>query len=85
MPIRSNALPVRGGLAQKPQEILRKNGMQVHIIRQGEGYQLAVQSHDSPLLTYDITPQQMRSLVDWGTNSANKIKLVVLINMEKLL
>ena len=46
--------------------------MQAHIIRQGEGYQLAVQGHDSPLLTYSITAQQMRDLVDWGTNSANK-------------
>lgn len=72
MSIRSNALPLRGDLAPELQDILRKNGMQAHIIRQGEGYQLAVQGHDSPLLTYDITPQQMRSLVDWGTNSANK-------------
>ena len=46
--------------------------MQAHIIRQGEGYQLAVQGHDSPLLTYSVTAQQMRALVDWGTNSANK-------------
>ena len=46
--------------------------MQAHIIRQGEGYQLAVQGHDSPLLTYSITAQQMRDLVDWGTNSTNK-------------
>lgn len=46
--------------------------MQAHIIRQGEGYQLAVQGHDSPLLTYAITAQQHRALVDWGANSANK-------------
>lgn len=72
MSIRSNALPVGGDLAPELQEILRKNGMQAHVIRQGEVYQLAVQGHDSPLLTYDITTQQMRSLVDWGTNSANK-------------
>lgn len=51
MSIRSNALPVGRDLAPELQEILRKNGMQAHIIRQGESYQLAVQGHDSPLLT----------------------------------
>ena len=72
MSIRSNSLPVGRDLSPELQEILRRNGMQTHIIRQGEGYQLAVQGHDSPLLTYSITAQQMRDLVDWGTNSANK-------------
>lgn len=72
MSIRSNSLPVGRDLSLELQEILRRNGMQAHIIRQGEGYQLAVQGHDSPLLTYSITAQQMRDLVDWGTNSANK-------------
>lgn len=54
------------------QDILRRNGMQAHIIRQGENYLLAVQGHDSPLLTYHISARQMRDLADWGTNSANK-------------
>lgn len=72
MSIKSNSLPVGRDLSPELQEILRRNGMQAHIIRQGEGYQLAVQGHDSPLLTYSITAQQMRDLVDWGTNSANK-------------
>lgn len=72
MSIRSKSLPVGRDLSPELQEILRRNGMQAHIIRQGEGYQLAVQGHDSPLLTYSITAQQMRDLVDWGTNSANK-------------
>lgn len=72
MSIRSNSLPVGRDLSPELQEILRRNGMQAHIIRQEEDYQLAVQGHDSPLLTYSITAQQMRDLVDWGTNSANK-------------
>lgn len=72
MSIRSNSLPVGRDLSPELQEILRRNGMQAHIIRQGEGYQLAVQGHDSPLLTYSITAQQMRDLASWGTNSANK-------------
>lgn len=72
MSIRSNSLPVRRDLSPELQDILRRNGMQAHIIRHGDGFQLAVQGHDSPLLTYPITTQQYRKLVDWGTNSANK-------------
>ena len=59
-------------LAPELQDILRRNGMQAHIVRQGDGFALAVQGHDSPLLTYPINQQQMRAMVDWGTNSANK-------------
>ena len=72
MSIRSNALPVGRDLSPELQDILRRNGMQAHIIRQGENYLLAVQGHDSPLLTYHISAQQMRDLADWGKNSANK-------------
>ena len=55
MSIRSNALPVGRDLSPELQDILRRNGMQAHIIRQGENYLLAVQGHDSPLLTYHIS------------------------------
>ena len=72
MSIRSNAIPVGRDLSPELLDILRRNGMQAHIIRQGESYLLAVQGHDSPLLTYNISARQMRDLADWGTNSANK-------------
>lgn len=72
MSIRSNALSVGRDLSPELQDILRRNGMQAHIIRQGENYLLSVQGHDSPLLTYNISALQMRDLADWGTNSANK-------------
>ena len=72
MSIRSNSLPTRRDLSPELQDILRRNGMQAHIIRHGDGFQLAVQGHDSPLLTYPITTQQYRKLVNWGANSANK-------------
>lgn len=72
MSIRSNSLPMRGDLAPDLQDILRRNGMQAHIIRQGDGFQLAVQGHDSPLLTYPISAQQLRAMTDWGSNYANK-------------
>ena len=72
MSIRSNSLPTGRDLSPELQDILRRNGMQAHIVRQGDGFQLAVQGHDSPLLTYPLTPQQKRALTDWGTNYANK-------------
>ena len=72
MSIRSNALPMRGDLSPELQDILRRNGMQAHIIRQGDGFQLAVQGHDSPLLTYPVSAQQVKAMTDWGTNYANK-------------
>ena len=53
-------------------DLLMRNGMQAHIVANGSGYQLAVQGHDSPLLTYNITEKQMLALTDWGTNYANK-------------
>ncbi len=53
-------------------DILLRNGMQAHIIANGDKYQLAVQGHDSPLLTYDLTQKQLQALTDWGTNSANR-------------
>ena len=72
MSIRSNSLPAGRDLSPELQDILRRNGMQAHIVRQGDAFQLAVQGHDSPLLTYPLTPQQKSALTDWGTNYANK-------------
>ena len=48
MSIRSNTLPMGRDLAPELQDILRRNGMQAHIVRQGDGFALAVQGHDSP-------------------------------------
>ena len=71
MSIRSKSRPAGYDLSPELQDILRRNGMQGHVILQGDAYHLAVQGHDSPLLTYTITPDQLRALADWGTNSAN--------------
>lgn len=61
-----------GDLAPELQSLLRKNGMQAHIISDGANVKLAVQGHDSPLLTYDLNPQQLKALTDWGSTYANK-------------
>ena len=72
MAIRKNLNPRLMDLQPEMRDILMRNGMQAHIIANGDGYQLAVQGHDSPLLTYNLTEKQMLALTDWGTNSANK-------------
>ena len=72
MAIRKNLNPRQMDLQPEMRDILMRNGMQAHIIASGDGYQLAVQGHDSPLLTYNLTEKQMLALTDWGTNSANK-------------
>ena len=72
MSIRSYSRPGGYDLSPELQDILRRNGMQGHVILQGDAYHLAVQGHDSPLLTYAVTPEQLRALTDWGTNSVNR-------------
>lgn len=72
MAIRTNTNPRQMDLQPEMRTLLMRNGMQAHIVSTGSGYQLAVQGHDSPLLTYPITEKQMLALTDWGTNTANK-------------
>ena len=72
MSIRSNSRPVGWDLHPEFQDVLRRNGMQAHIIREGEGYKLFVQGHDSPMLSYSLDANQIKKLTDWGTNYANK-------------
>lgn len=72
MAIRTDTNPHRMDLNPEFQDILRRNGLQAHVVTTGGSLTLAVQGHDSPLLTYPITQQQARALTDWGTNSANR-------------
>lgn len=73
MAIRKNTNPQQMNLQPEMRDILMRNGMQAHVVSNGSGYQLLVQGHDSPLLTYNITERQMLALTDWGTNHANKL------------
>lgn len=72
MAIRKQLNPRQMDLSPEMRDLLMRNGMQAHILVNGSGYQLAVQGHDSPLLTYNLTEKQMLALTDWGTNYANK-------------
>lgn len=72
MAIRTHTNPRIADLQPEMRDLLMRNGMQAHIVPAGEGYQLIVQGHDSPLLRYPISKQQFSALTDWGTNHANK-------------
>lgn len=72
MAIRKQLNPRQMDLSPELRDLLMRNGMQAHIIADGNGYQLAVQGHDSPFLTYRLTEKQMLALTDWGTSYANK-------------
>ena len=73
MAIRKNTNPRMMDLQPEMQDILRRNGMQAHVVSDDTGYRLVVQGHDSPLLTYDLTERQMLALTDWGTESLQRV------------
>lgn len=72
MAIRRDTNPRPLDLQPELQDILQRNGMQAHIVGSSNGFQLVVQGHDSPVLTYNISQQQLQFLTDWGTNYANR-------------
>lgn len=72
MAIRQNTNPHHLELHPELLDILMRNGMRATVTGSSNGFQLVVQGHDSPLLYYPISEKQLRALVDWGTNTANK-------------
>ena len=60
------------GIAPELQDTLRRNGMQARLVRSDGQVLLAVQGHDSPLLTYPLSRDHLMALTDGGTNSSNR-------------
>lgn len=75
MAIRTNTNPRQMDLQPEMRDLLRRNGMQAHVVSDGTGYRLLVQGHDSPLLTYPITERQMLALTDWGNEYSQQESL----------
>ena len=65
MAIRTNTNPRQMDLQPEFRQLLMRNGMQAHVVSNGTAYQLIVQGHDSPMLTYNISQKQMLALTDW--------------------
>lgn len=72
MPTRANATGRYPGLAPELQDTLRRNGMQARLVQRDGDVLLAVQGHDSPLLTYPLSRERLLALTDGGTNSSNR-------------
>lgn len=73
MSLRRSAMPVTLQLPHELSDILARNGMQATIAMDAQGQpSLIVQGHDSPVLTYNITSQQLKQLTGWGSNFLNK-------------
>lgn len=72
MSVRSNSVRHHHDLAPAFQDILRRNGMQAHLTADAQGVKLLVKGHDSPYMSYRLTPEQLHALTDWGAHSANK-------------
>ena len=72
MPTRANAIGRYTGLAPELQDTLRRNGMQARLVQRDGDVLLAVQGHDSPLLTYPLSRERLLALTDGGTNSSNR-------------
>ena len=72
MPTRANAIGRYAGLAPELQDTLRRNGMQARLVQSDGDVLLAVQGHDSPLLTYPLSRERLLALTDGGTNSSNR-------------
>lgn len=66
-------MPATGQLPHELSDILARNGMQASIVRDDAGQpSLIVQGHDSPVLTYALTSQQLQNLTGWGSTFHNK-------------
>jgi hypothetical protein len=72
MSIRKNTNPRTLDLQPELQDILMRNGMQAHLVGSSNGFQLVVQGHDSPVLTYNISQKQLEALTDWEQTSPTR-------------
>ncbi len=61
-----------GDVSRDLQEILRKNGMEAHLKETADGYQLTVQSHDSPQMSYSISEENALKLMNGGSHASDK-------------
>lgn len=72
MSIRTNTNGRPIALPANLQDLLQRNGMHAQIVENGGQFALVVQGHDSPVLSYTLSRNQLQALTDFGTNHANK-------------
>lgn len=72
MALRKNSNPALMQLHPELRDLLVRNGMETSIEMGHSNPRLLVRGHDSPVLSYDLTAEQVKKLTDWGSNYANK-------------
>lgn len=72
MALRKNTNPAPMQLHPELRDLLVRNGMEASIVMSDSNPRLLVRGHDSPVLSYDLTKDQVKKLTDWGSNFANK-------------
>lgn len=72
MALKKNTNPAPVQLHPELQEILLRNGLQASIAMEADRPVLLVHGHDSPVISYDLTHDQIKKLTDWGGNHTNK-------------
>ena len=73
MSLRRSATPTFLQLPRELSDILMRNGMQATLTMDAAGQpKLMVQGHDSPVLSYNLTHQQLTALTGWGSTYLNK-------------
>lgn len=72
MALRKNTNPTPMQLHPELRDMLVRNGMEASIVMSDTNPRLLVRGHDSPVLSYDLTKEQVRKLTDWGSNFSNK-------------
>lgn len=72
MALRNNYSPTPMQMHAELRDLLVRNGMEASIEMTRTNPRLLVRGHDSPVLSYDLTMDQVKKLTDWGSNSANK-------------
>ena len=72
-----------GDISRNLEETLRKNGMDAHLKQDGNNYQLQVVSHDSPVVTYDISRSDALKLMNGGSHASDKKAYNTFVNIVR--
>ena len=59
-------------LSPEMQDLLRRNGMRAVLTKKDDVYYIAAKNHDTPAITYAVTPSQLEALTARGSRQADR-------------
>ena len=72
-----------GDISRNLEETLRRNGMDAHLRQDGDSFQLQVISHDSPVVTYNISRGDALKLMNGGSHASDKKAYNTFVNIVR--